>query len=193
MFNLVNKHFKTVIELQPCLIGARTPTGPVLHVLGTTSEELDLGDCIWYVDCYVVFHFKYSFLLGTDLMSCKKLDLGNMQIKIRQQYVPVNVLKRPSQVPVCFLDSLELLTGSEADLAGSVTGLRGTIIVQPKHEIASKESSLIPARCIASVDDGQIPIRIANTPNYFPVKIFAGTFVGWWKLTMETLKMSMMS
>ena len=176
---LINRHSKTPLEIQPCSIRARTATGENLNIVGKTIVELDLGDSIWYVDCYVIRNFKYSFLLGTDFLikSCASLDLGNMYIKIGQQSLHVSALKQPTRAPVCAIDTLEMPARSEALLIGSVTGLKGTVLVEPKYEVVSHDSLLFPARCVANVDKGQIPIRIANA-NLSPVKIHAGTCVG---------------
>ena len=72
---------------------------------------------------------------------------------------------------------LEIPAHSEALLIGSVTGLKGTVLVEPKYEVVSHDFSLFPARCVANVTRGQTPIRIANA-NLSPVKIHAGTCVG---------------
>ena len=60
---------------------------------------------------------------------------------------------------------------------GQLSGIKGTVVVEPKYEITSENSLLYPARCVASVNNGEIPIKLAN-PNMFPVKIFSGTCVG---------------
>ena len=161
---LINRHSKTPFEIQPCSIRARTATGENLNIIGKTIVELDLGDSIWYVDCYVIRNFKYSFLLGIDFLikSCASLDLGNMYIKIGQQSLHVSALKQPTRALVCAIDTLEIPAHSEALLIGSVTGLKGTVLVEPKYEVVSHDSLLFPARCVANVDKGQIPIRIAN-------------------------------
>jgi len=175
---IINRHSKTPLEIKPCSIKARTATGENLNV-GKTIVELDLGDSIWYVDCYVIRNFKYSFLLGTDFLikSCASLDLGSMRIKIGQQYLHVSALKQPTRAPVCAIETLEIPAHSQALLIGSVAGLKGTVLVEPKYEVVSYDSLLFPARCVANVDRGKIPIRIANA-NLSPVKIHAGTCVG---------------
>ena len=99
-----------------------------------------------------------------------------MQARIGAQTVSVSVVKRPRQVQVCVADSLEIPACSEALLKCAVHGLYGTVLVEPKYEITSKDSSLYPARCVANTVDGAIPIKIAN-PNSFPVTVFAGTCV----------------
>ena len=116
--------------------------------------------------------------VGTDfrIKASASIDLGNLQATIGQETIPVTVLKRPSQVQVCVLESLEIPVRSEALLTGRVNGIQGTVLIEPKYEIASNNSSLYPARCIANLKNGEIPIKIAN-PNIFPVKIFSGTCV----------------
>ena len=176
---LINRHSKTPLEIQPCSIKARTATGENLSIIGKTTVELDLGDSIWYVDCYVIRNFKYSFLLGSDFLikSCASLDLGSMCIKLGQQSLHVSAVKQPTRIPICAIETLEIPARSEALLTGSVTGLKGNVLVEPKYEVVSHDSLLFPAHCLANVTRGQIPIRIANA-NLSPVKIHAGTCVG---------------
>ena len=179
LFNLINKYAKTSLEINCNDMLAKTATGESLEVVGTTCVEVDLGKSVWYVDCYVVRNFKFSFLLGTDFLikASASIDLGKLQATIGQETIPATVLKRPSQVQVCVVESFEIPARSEALLTGRVNGLQGTVLIEPKYEIASDNSSLYPARCIANVKNGEIPIKIAN-PNIFPVKIFSGTCVG---------------
>ena len=101
--NLINKYAKQPLEISHKSVSARTAKGENVDVIGTTSAELVLNDGIWYVDCYVVRNFKFSFLLGSDFLirTCKNLDLGSKQVKIGQQVIPVSVVKRPSQHRVC--------------------------------------------------------------------------------------------
>ena len=91
--------------------------------------------------------------------------------------IPSSVVKRPSQVRVCVVESLEIPARSEALLTGQLFGLSGTVLVEPKYEVSSNNSSLYPARSIAHVENSRLPIKISNANN-FPVKVFAGTCVG---------------
>ena len=177
--SLINKYAKTSLEISCNDMVAKTATGESLEVVGTTCVEVDLGKSVWYVHCYTLLNFKFSFLLGTDFLikANASIDLGNLQVAIGQETIPVTVLGRPSEVQVCVVESLEIPARSEALLTGCVNGSQGTVLIEPKYEIASDNSSLYPARCIANVKNGEIPIKIAN-PNIFPVKIFSGTCVG---------------
>ena len=60
LYEIINRHSKTPLEIQPCSIKARTATGENPNIIGKTIVELDLGDSIWYVDCCVIRNFKYS-------------------------------------------------------------------------------------------------------------------------------------
>ena len=56
---------------------AKTATGECLDIVGSTTVELDLKFSKWYVDCYIVRNFAYSFLLGADFLveSGSRIDL----------------------------------------------------------------------------------------------------------------------
>ena len=167
------------LEISHNSVSSRTATGEHLYAIGTICVELDLNDSIWYADCYVARNFKFAFLLGTDFLTrtSANLDLGNQQLKIGQQVIPVSVVKRPSQHRVCVIESLEIPARSEALLSGQVHGLCCTILVEPQYEIARDTSLLYPARSVSKVKDGIIPVNVAN-PYLFPVKIFSGTCIG---------------
>eukprot|EP00795_Rhopilema_esculentum_P005637 gene5637-10858_t len=66
----------------------------------TTMLEVDFGTSNWYVACYVPGNFNYSSLIGTDFLvkSDAKVDLSTLQATIGLDKVPINVVKRPSQV-----------------------------------------------------------------------------------------------
>ena len=147
LFNLINKFAKKPLELFSHAITARTATGENLDIVGTTTVELDFGNSSWYVDCYVIRNFQYSFLLGTDFLikSGAKIDLAKLEVVIGQDQIPVSVVKRPSQVKMCVVESLEIPARSEALLTGQLSGLSGTVLVQPKYEISSNNSLLYPA------------------------------------------------
>ena len=140
---------------------------------------MDLGESNWYVDCQAVKNFNYTFLLGTDffIKTPSRIDFGSMKVTIGQQILDVSVVNQLSQVKVCVVDTIEIPPRSEAVLQGSVSGLKGEVLIEPKHEISCSNSSLYPARSIASVSNGIVPPKIVNT-NSCPVKIFAGTCVG---------------
>ena len=53
----------------------------------------------------------------------------------------------------------------------------GTILVEPAYEVSSHDSLLYPARSIANVHNGHVPVKIANAYS-FPVKICARTCIG---------------
>ena len=179
LFNLIHKCARTPLEMNYNNVSARSVTGDILDIIGTTCVELDLGESIWFVECYVVCNFQFSFLLGTNFLikASASINLGSLQARIGAQTVSVSVVKRPRQVQVCVVDSLEIPARSEALLKCAIRSLSGTVFVEPKYEITSKNSSLYPARCVANIVDGEIPIKIAN-PNSFPVSVFAGTCVG---------------
>ena len=69
---------------------------------------VNFGNSSWYVDCYAVRNFQYLFLLGTDFLikSGAKIDLAKLEVVIGQDQIPVSVVKRPSQVKVCVVESL---------------------------------------------------------------------------------------
>ena len=179
LFSLINKYARSPLDISSNSILAKTPTGEYLDIVGTTTVELDLGESNWYVDCHVVKNFNYAFLLGTDFLikTSSRIDLGSMKITIGQQTLDVSVVNQPSQVKVCVVDTIEIPPRSEAVLQGSVSGLNGEVLIEPKHEISSGNSSLYPARSIACINNGIVPVKIVNT-NSCLVKIFAGTCVG---------------
>ena len=179
LFTLVNKYARSPLAVNCNSIIAKTPTGEYLDIVGTTTVELDLQESIWHVDCYVVKNFKYAFLLGTDFLirTSSRIDLGSMQVTIGQQTLAVSVVNQPSQVKVCVVDTMEIPPRSEAVLQGSVPGLQGEVLVEPKPELSCNDSLLYPARSIANIRNGIIPVKVVNT-NSCPVKIFAGTCVG---------------
>ena len=94
---LINRHSKTLLEIQPCSIKAKTATRENLSIVGKKTVESDLGDTIWYVDCYVIRNFKYSFLLGTDFLikSYASLNLGSTCLKLGQQSLHASALQQP--------------------------------------------------------------------------------------------------
>ena len=177
--DLINKYARKPLELSNNSVFAKTATGGSLNILGTTCVELDVGESKWFVDCYVARNFHYSFLLGTDFLikTGVSIDLINLQATIGQHKVPISVVKRPSQVQVCVVESLEIPACSEALLTGRISGLQGTVLVEPKYEISSNNSLLHPARSVDYVKDNHIPVKVFNA-NDFPVKIFKGTCVG---------------
>ncbi len=185
LFNLINKYAKSPLEMSNNAVLAKTATGESLEILGTTCVELDLSDSQWYVDCYVVRNFRYPFLLGTDFLvkSNATIDMAKMQATIAMHTVPISVVKRARQVPVCVMETMEIPSRSEAILTGRISGLQGTVLVEPKYEISSSNSILYPARSVANVSENKIPVKVINA-NDFPVKIFAGTCVG----TAETFE-----
>eukprot|EP00795_Rhopilema_esculentum_P001917 gene1917-16424_t len=161
-------------------ICAKSVTGEELLILGSTTVTLDLGDSCWMVECYVVSNFKYSCLLGTDFLtkSSATIDLGNLQACIGQTRIPISVVRKPQQVQVNLVESLEIPARSEAILKGSIEGLQGTVLLEPKYELFCKNESVVyPARSIAPVENGTIPVKLVNTNN-FPVKVFSDTCVG---------------
>ena len=179
LFTLINKHTQSSLDISSNAILAKTPTGEYLDIVGTTTVELDLGESNWYVDCHVVKNFNYAFLLGTDFLikTSSRIDLGSMKITIGQQTLDVSAVNQPSQVKVCVVDTIEIPPRSEAVLQGSVSGLQGEVLIEPKHEVSCSNSLLYPARSIANINNGIVPVKIVNT-NSCPVKIFAGTCVG---------------
>ena len=134
LYNLINKYARKPLELSNNDVFAKTATGESLHVLGTTCVELDVGESNWFVDCYVARNFHYSFLLGTDFLTktSASIDLGNLQATIGQHKIPISVVKWPTQVQVCVVESLEIPARSEALLTGCISGLQGTVFVKPK-------------------------------------------------------------
>ena len=187
LYNLINKYSCKPLDLFSNAVLAKTATGEGLDIVGSTTVELDLGSSKWYVDCYIVRNFAYSFLLGTDFLvkSGSSIDLSLLQATIGQDKIPISITKRPSQAKVCVTESLEIPARSEALLQGHVYGMQGTVLVEPKYEITSGDSLLYPARSIAYIDNNTIPIKIFNANN-FPVKIFAGTCVGMAETVEET-------
>ena len=179
LFNLINRYARMPLEMICNDLIAKAATGDSLNIVGKTSVELDLGPSKWYVECYVARNFQYSFLLGTDFLvkSGATIDLSNLQATIGQDRISISVVNRPSQVPVCIVETLEIPARSEALLAGRISGLQGTVLVEPKYEISSHNSLLYPARNIAKIKDNQVPVKVVNT-NTFPVKILSGTCVG---------------
>ena len=63
--------------------------------------------------------------------------------------------------------------------------MHGTVLVEPKYEIANGDSLLYPARSIAYIDNNTIPIKILNVNN-FPVRIFADRCVARAETVEET-------
>ena len=180
MFSCVNAKSSTPLVLSNNTILAKTATGDKLSVLGTTCVTVDLGDSCWIVECYVVSNFKYAFLLGTDFMirSGAKIDLDSLHVSLGQSRLPIRIDRKPRQVQVNVVEALEIPARSEAILSGRVNGLSGTVLVEPKHALSCENGSLVyPARCVAYVNDGIVPLKIAN-PNSFPVKVFPETCVG---------------
>ena len=178
LFTLINKYARSPLAVNCNSLIAKTPTGEYLDIVGTTTVELDLQESIWHVDCYVVKNFKYAFLLGTDFLikTSSRIDLGSMQVTIGQQTLAVSAVNQPSQAKVCVVDTIEIPPRSEAVLQGSVPGLQGEVLVEPKPELSCNDFLLYPARSIANIRNGIIPVKVVNT-NSCPVKIFAGTCV----------------
>ncbi len=187
LFNVINKFKNPPLQMHNHSVLAKTVTGENLNILGTTSVELGLGDSVWVVDCYVARNFYYSFLLGTDFLvkSCTNIDLSQLQVTIGHSKIPISVVKRPSQAPVCVMESLEIPAHSEAVIPGSVSGLSGIVLTEPRHEITSNDAVLYPARSLAIVEGNSIPVKIFNA-NDFPVKIFSGTCVGMAEVLEDT-------
>ena len=179
LFNLIKKYGKQPLDIVHNHVSARTATGEQLDMIGTTVVELDLDHSVWYIDCHVVRNFKFSLLLGMDFLikAGASIDLGKLEVTLGQQVIPVSVLKRPNQVPVCVVETLGIPARSEALLTGRTVGIKGTILVEPKYEITSQNASIYPARRIANVNNNEVPLKVVN-PNWFPVKIFSGTCVG---------------
>ena len=180
LFSKVNRNSRNPPILTNRNIVAKSVTGEELLILGSTTVTLDLGDSCWMVECYVVSNFKYSCLLGTDFLtkSSATIDLGNLQACIGQTRIPISVVRKPQQVQVNLVESLEIPARSGAILKGSIEGLQGTVLLEPKYELFCKNESVVyPARSIASVENGTIPVKLVNTNN-FPVKVFSDTCVG---------------
>ena len=179
LFDLINKYSKQPLDMVYNHVSARTAPVEQLDMIGTTVVELDLGHSVWYVNCHVVRNFKFSFLLGTDFLikAGASIDLGKLEVTLGQQVIPVSVLKRPNQVPICVVGTLEIPTRSKALLMGRTVGIKGNILAEPKYEITSQNASLYPACCIANVNNNEVPLKVVN-PNLFSVKIFSGTCVG---------------
>jgi len=179
LFNLINKHAKVPLDIISYSIVAKSATGDSLDIVGKTVVEIDVGQSKWFVQCYVAKNFQFPFLLGTDFLvqTGTKLDMSSLQATIGQDQLSISVVKRPRRVPVSIVNSLEIPARSEAILEGRISGIHGTVLVEPKYEVSSHDSLLYPARTIANVDNSHIPVKVVNT-NFFPVKICAGTCIG---------------
>lgn len=118
-------------------------------------------------------------MIGTDFLVKlgSSVNLSQLQATIGQDKTPISISKRSGKVEVNVIESLEIPACSEALPTGSITDIKGTVLVEPKHEVVSNDSLLYPARCIAQIVNNTIPIKIVNVNN-FPVEIFAGTCVG---------------
>ena len=157
---MITKFAKKPLELFSHAITARTTTGENIDIVGISTVELDFGSSSWFVDCYVGRNFQYSLLLETDFLikSGAKIDLARLEVVIGQDQIPVSVVKCPSQVKVCIVESLEIPARGKALHTGQISGLSGMVLVEPKYEISSNNSLLYPARSL---------LRITNYPLRF--------------------------
>ena len=179
LFNLINKHAKVPLEMICDSIVAKSATGDSLDIVGKTAVELDVGQSKWFVQCYVAKNFQLPFLLGTGFLvqTGTKFDMSSLQATIGQDQLSISVVKRPRRVPVSIVNSLEIPARSEVILQGSISGIHGTVLVEPKYEVSSHDSLLYPARTIANVNNSRIPVKVVKT-NSFTVTICAGICIG---------------
>ena len=96
------------------------------------------------------------------IKSGAKIDLASLEVVIGQDQISISVDKRPSQVKVCVVESLEIPARSEALLTGQLSGLSGRVLAEPKYEISSNNSLLYPARYIAHVECNRLPINMCG-------------------------------
>ena len=165
LFNSINKHAKVPLDIISNSIVAKSATGDSLDIVGKTVVEIDVGRSKWFVQCYVAKNFQFPFLLGTDFLvqTGTKLDMSSLQATIGQDQLSISVVKRPRRVPVSIVNSLEIPARSEAILEGRISGIHGTVLVEPKYEVSSHDSLLYPARTIANVDNSHIPVKVVIT------------------------------
>ena len=133
LFNLINKHAKVPLDIISNSIVAKSATGDSLDIVGKTVVEIDVGQSKWFVQCYVAKNFEFPFLLGTDFLvqTGTKLDMSSLQATIGQDQLSISVVKRPRRVSVSIVNSVEIPARSEAILEGRISGIHGTVLVEP--------------------------------------------------------------